>query len=328
MKIFIMPALVAVLLILQFVSLARIGSLQDDLRNTRNELTNMTSQQSSQINSIYSRIDDRLKKQASIISSYDYEFGAVNTANLTLPLTFQVTPREIKEDTSLALYVSGESVAMSRSGTNFTATLPANIFSTLEARVVIEDGGVTRTEDLPVQENLRYRALPTVYARFENINASYSRNPDGLSGEYKISGRIGADVKPAMNGNTIEQARVVIDRDGEIIAEKLIGNGNGIWSPHESPLFTESPEAKPVPIKGGTIFIDIDEKFTLSARQALTFTVVAVDSLGLSHRVIAENFTLDARAEPVKEVYWRLLKDASMTISKNGEVLYETSFTQ
>ncbi|MDD5703775.1 MAG: hypothetical protein PHU23_17205, partial [Dehalococcoidales bacterium] len=319
MKKFIIPALVAVLIILQFVSLARIGSLQDELMNTRNELRNFMSQQSghmsSQINSIYSGIDDMLKKQASIISSYDCEFGVVDTANLTLPVTFQIVPREIKEDTSVALYVSGESFAMSRSGTSFTATVPASIFSTLEARVAIEDGGVTRTEDLPVQDDLRYRALPIVDARFENIDGSYSKNPDGQSGEYTISGRIGMDVKPAMNGNTIEQARVVIDRDGTIVYDKTLASG--LWN-----TTGDNPDLhadQPVRIGGGTAFLDIAEKFTISTGQSLTFTVSAVESLGLTHQ---EKFVLVAGANPVMDLKMRSLEDTTI-IGKNGEVLYD-----
>jgi hypothetical protein len=320
MRKFIMPALVAILIILQFVSLARIDNLQDELRNTRNELGNIISQQSGQINSIYSRIEDLLKKQASIISSYDYEFGAVDTASLTLPVTFQVIPREIKDDTRVALDVSGESITMSRNGTNFIATLPASIFSTLEVRVAIEDGGVTRTEDLSILEDLRYRALPIVDARFENINASYSKNPDGQSGEYKISGRIGVVVKPAMNGNTIEQARVVIDRDGTIIFDKTLAGGP--WNtPSDNP---DLSTGQPVPVRDGTAFLDIDEKFTLSSGQTLTFTVIAVDSLGLTHQ---EKFALDAGTGPIMELKMRPPEEATI-IGKNGEVLYDPSFAK
>ena len=328
MKKFIIPALVVVLIILQFVSLARIGSLQDELMNTRNDLRNLMSQQSghmsSQINNIYSSIDTMLKKQASIISSYDCEFGAVDTTDLTLPVTFQVVPREVKEDTSVALFVSGESVAMSRSGTSFTATVPVNIFGTLEARVAIEDGGVTRSEDLPVQEDLRYRVLPIVDVRFENIDGSYSKNPDGQSGEYTISGRIGVDVKPAMNGNTIEQARVVIDRDGTIVFDKTLAGG--LW--HAVGDKSEVQTDQPVRIGGETVFLDIAEKFPLSTGQTLTFTVLAVDSLGLTHQ---KKFALVAGTDPIMglnmDFKMRTIEDATI-IGKNGEVLYDPSFVK
>ena len=130
-------------------------------------------------------------------------------------------------------------------------------------------------------------------------------------------------VKPAMNGNTIEQARVVIDRDGTIIFDKTLAVGP--WNtPSDNP---DLSTGQPVPVRDGTAFLDIDEKFTLSSGQTLTFTVVAIDSLGLTYRDMAEKFTLDAGAEPLKEINWEVLEGTTI-IGKNGEVLYDPSFAK
>lgn len=69
-----------------------------------------------------------------------------NVGKLTIPLIFNISPKETKEDTSATLYVSGQSVAMSRNGTNFTATIPVNIFDIIEAKVVLSDSGIEKTE--------------------------------------------------------------------------------------------------------------------------------------------------------------------------------------
>lgn len=294
MKKSILTILIAALAVLQVISLARIGDLQEDLRGTKNQLASMSSNQSSQINNIYANIDTLLKRQSSIIDSYEFSFGKADVDKLAVPLTLSVTPKETKADTQATLYVSGENAVMSRNGTTFTATFWVNIFDPIEVKVILADSGIEKTEKLEIMNNLQTEMLPTVYARFERQSGTiYSKKPNELLGEYQSKGNLSIEAKPVVN-NTIENARLVIDINGKVVAEEPVNTGND-W-------------------------IAIDYKFTLSAGDELTMTVIATDSLGLNHRTVIEKMILNENAEPVHGEEWRWIGEVTIT-DKNGKVL-------
>lgn len=291
--------LISILIVLQILSLSRIGSMQNDLRNVKNQLDNLASYQSNQISNIYTNIDSMLKRQSSILDSYDYSFGTIDSDKLTVPVTFNITAKEVKSDTQAMLYVSGESIEMRKNGTTFAATIPADIFDALEAKVVLADGGIQRTEKLEVWENLREKVLPTVYIRFEGENSSgYSKNPGENTGEYQSKLSLRLDVKPVQN-NTIEKARLVIEIDGKVISEK--------------------------PFNSGGLLNNIDEKITLSAGKTLTMSVLATDSLGLVHKTVINKFMLDENADQINGDDWMWM-DTVIIIGKDGKVLYAPQY--
>jgi len=302
MKKYIMHILIAILLILQFISINRIKNLQNDLRNANIQLSNAISQQSSQIDGIYNNIDSMLKRQSSIIDSYEYSFGEVDRDNLTIPVTFNIVPKEIKEDTVATLHISDKSAVMSRNGPTFTATLPVYIFDQLNAMVVLADSGVEKTEKLEMWENLREKVLPVVNVMFKDSGgAHYSKIAGKLSGEFKKKGRISLEVKSVPNNN-IEKARLIIDIDGKVVSEKPINTG-GIWC-------------------------DIDEKIVLSTGQELIMAVEATDSFGLIHKSIIYKFSLDEQANPIHGDEWAWLNNDIIIMDKNGKVLYAPHYEE
>lgn len=299
MKKYIPHILISIFIILQLISLNHIGNLQNELRDTKDQLANIASDQSREIQNIYSNIDTMLKRQSSIIDSYDYSFGKIDSNKLTVPVTFNITPKEKKADTSATLYLSGQSMAMSKNDTAFVATLSVSVFDTIEAKVVFADSGIQRTEKLEVVESLRERVLPTLYARFEGESgSSYSKKPGELSGEYQRKGNLSLDVKPVEN-NKIEKARLVIAIDGNIVSEE--------------------------PINTGGLMSDIDKKITLSAGEALKMSVMATDSLGLIYETVIDTMTLDKNAEPMHGDEWNWMGDVIIT-DKDGKVLYAPQY--
>ncbi len=301
MKKYAKAIIIAVLIALQVVSLARIGDLQKELIDTKHQLANLASEQSRSINNIYTNIDSMLKRQSSIIDSFDYLLGELDADKLTIPVTFTVTPKEIKEDTIAKIYVSGENAVMSRNGTSFTATIPVDIFSTFEAKVILSDSEIERTEGLEVYQDLRESVLPTIYAQFEgHSGSSYRKKPSELSGEYYRKGNLYVEAKSAAK-NTIKEASLVIDIDGDVISEKPIENRDE----HTNGFFA-----------------DIEERFTLSAGQTLTMSVVAKDSFGLIHKTIIELYSLDENADPMHGDEWTWMGHVTI-MDKDGNILYE-----
>lgn len=288
--------LIGLLIVLQFLSFSRIGTLQDELTNTRNQMEHMASDQTNQMNNIYSNIDSLLKRQASIIDSFDYSFGNVDSEKLTVPITFEITPKETKTGTSATLKIFDQSAVMNRNGTTFTATISTDIFKPFEATVVLADSGVERTEKLEVPEDLQSNILPVVRAILESVSEStiYQLNPGELNGEYQRKGNVILEVKPVKN-NRIEQARLVYDIDGKIVYEKDIDTDAGLT--------------------------EMNKKITVAAGETLTVSVLATDSFGLIHKSIVDVLTLNKKAEPVHENDWMWLGQTTI-IDKNGKVLY------
>ncbi|AGA67924.1 hypothetical protein Desdi_0378 [Desulfitobacterium dichloroeliminans LMG P-21439] len=300
MKKNLVPMLIILLIVLQAMSLSRLGDLQNDLRNTQNQLASIEMNQSREMSTIYTNIDSMLKRQSSILDSYDYSLGKLDRDKLTVPITFKITPKETKADTHVTLYMSDESVDMSKNGTTFTGTLGADLFEPIEAKVVLVDSGIERTEKMEIAENLRGNVLPDVYARFERRGETkiYSKQPNQLSGEYNFEGNLSLDVKPVRN-NTIEKARLIIDVDGKVVSEEPLNTG-GQWT-------------------------EIDKQWILSAGETLTMSVIATDTLGLNHKKILDKFALDENAEPAHEDEWMWMDEVIIT-DQAGKVLYAPQY--
>ncbi len=295
------PVLIFVLILLQIITVVRIGSLQNNLTNTRNQLNQIISEQSNKISNIYTNIDTMLKRQSSIIDSYDYSFGLVDIEKLTIPVTFIITPKETKETTSILLYVSGESAAMNKEGTIFSVSVDVPVLNIFEVKAVIIDGDIQRTEKIDVWENLRERVFPTLYINYEGENTSgYIKEQKKLSGEYYKIGNLFVEIKEAVN-NTIVNSLLVSEIDDTVVSEKSIEISRGSW-------------------------IKIDERYPLSAGQTLTMTIVATDSLGFIHRSIIDKIQLDGNADILSDSNIYFPVDFVIT-DKNGKVLPSLTVT-
>lgn len=291
----IVPILLAILIVLQLISLSRIEQLKNELNNTKNQLSNLSSSISGQINSLTANIHQALSKQSSMVDHFEYTFGDFDKGQLTLPVTFKVVPKEVTPEAAMTLELSGKRIAMERSGTTFTATLTVGIFKIFEAGVVLSDQGMEKSEKLEVADNLRFRLLPTLFAHFEgNSMMNYTKSSGALSGTYHRSGQIALDVKPVEN-NTIEKARLVLEVDGKMVKE--------------------------LPMNSGGLPSDFDLSVPLSADQRLVLSVEATDGFGLIHQSIVEKLSLDGQAEPIRGEDWMWMGEAIIK-HPDGTILF------
>ena len=295
MKKYALPALLVLLVILQILSLSRISRLKNDLQNTQNQLSSLISSQSGQISSLYSRIENLLNQQDSLIEGFDYSFGMLDQETLTVPVTFTVIPKEVKTDARAFLHVSDQSTEMVRNGPAYDASLQVSVFELFQAVFVQAVDGVEKTETLAVAGNLRNRLLPIVDARFDSMGQTgYRREQNAASGTYTWDGQLWMLFKPADETNTIEDARYVIDLDGTILSEN--------------------------PIDSQGQFQAIKETFAFTVGQTLTFSVQATDSYGLIHQVVLERVRLDSNMEPIHDEWPHM----EIIMKESGEVVYES----
>lgn len=289
-----LPYVVAVLIIMQFMMLSRIGSLQNELANTKNELINLSSLQSGHIVSLYHRIDKLLSSQDSILSRFDYVLGAVDPNELTVLVTFTISPKELTADTRAVLHVSGASTAMVRNGTVFTAAIPVDFFKQMDVTVALAEGNTEKIERLAITKNLSQEVLLSVFSTFEGNN-HFMKKVDANSGTYQIAGKAIIETKPVPI-NSIQSASLVIDIDGRIVADRPLPANPS------SPSLTEN----------------IDEKIEIAAGQKLTMSAKVTDQLGLSYTAIVDQFALDAQSNPVRSAEWRA-NEVTIT-DRNGKV--------
>jgi len=139
--------IIVLLVIINFFTLFKLYSLEKtfnrELYYYKNDVNNLRND----INNIYNNVDEKLKKQASIIDSFNITLGNnLNSDNLTVPFEFAITPKENSDDLIVSILINEEKIIMKKSNSTYTATYDANIFDDLELKVVLEKNGEEKIE--------------------------------------------------------------------------------------------------------------------------------------------------------------------------------------
>ena len=128
-------------------SIVMIYDLTEKVENLQMSFSNQLSSINSSINSIYSNVDEALKKQTSIVSSVEEYKGNLNDADLTVPVSIKIVPKVVSEDTKLSVEIGDKIYPLSKSnGTEYSATVNVPLFNMEEAVLLIESKGETKTE--------------------------------------------------------------------------------------------------------------------------------------------------------------------------------------
>lgn len=282
----------ALLLLLQAISLFRIGSLQSQITNLNNQISGLQTSQSSLANSIYTNVEDLLKKQGSIIDSYDFSMGDVDKDGYKVPVTFSVTPKESSADTIAALILSGENIAMVRTGTTYKATGNISIFENLSAAIVLSDNGVDRTEKLGDFGMLMEKFIPSYFVTFDGTSG-YSKKNGEAAGTYERRGNITLELHSSGNA-AFKEAVMITEIDDVVVSEDPLADRQAL---------------------------QVNKKLDLSAGQTLVMYVSAVDSLGLVHKQIINEFSIDSEGNPDDDEYWNW-NNKETILDEDGNILH------
>lgn len=292
MKNKVVPILIAALVISQVLLLARINDLQSQLNNARSEINNQSTYMRNEINTIYSNVDETLKREASLIEIASTVLGTLNVDTLTAPITFSITPKEVSENTAVSLNIDGELIPMDKTGTTFTATVNRDIFGSASPMIVIDENGVKKTtqDDRIMIWSMKDSLLPSLHPRLMG-QSSYG------GGNYKVNKTLQADYKHVESGITFTEMRFAIKVDDEIISDELI--------PADS-----LPD-------GWTV----DRTIPLKDGQTCVMTVIATDSIGLEHRCTVDHWVGGANAQ--REPWF----DDEQIYSADGKLLWKPEYT-
>lgn len=171
--------LLTVMLIFNFFSVMDMNNRFDNLEsNISYRFENI----SSNINNIFSEvasISDDNKAQASLVTSFEYEYGELKKGNRKIPVKVKITPKTVTEDTALFLELGGRTVEMQKSEgkTAFVAEFETDIFAKTDddnVKLVIKRGDTAESEELDWSISHLYNEyLPSIWIYFAFDKSEY-----------------------------------------------------------------------------------------------------------------------------------------------------------
>lgn len=133
----------------------QLSNLASDMQQVKNELKSEISYLQNQIN----ELQEQLEQQDSILSSFEYTLGDINSKNNTVETTLKCVPKAISEGTTVTVIVGNETITLeAREGGVYTATKQLPLFADMSGgvTVAVTTGGITNTQ---IVSDLFYDAL-------------------------------------------------------------------------------------------------------------------------------------------------------------------------
>lgn len=141
-----------------YFAISTMNQLSDiayDVDQTRNELKT----EINRLNWQLEELEEQLEQQNSILSSFEYTLGEINSANNTVETTLKCVPKVVSEDTTVTVLLGGENITLEeKAGGVYTATKQLPLFDDMsgEVTVAVTTSGITNTQIVP---DLFYDAL-------------------------------------------------------------------------------------------------------------------------------------------------------------------------
>ena len=272
------------LVVILVMGYIKISELTNEISNLKGQIAYWQTEGNNirnEISSIYNNVDERLKQEASLISSVTYDLGKFNSTTHQAEILLKVVPKNITDEMTLSVRIGDETADFSRNGNEFTATLKAGIFMDYGSypMLSIKTEGSTLTEQMDTVDLslLYYNYLPNVYA--DIWGSSTHRN-----GSLAINGNVSVDCKPSSPdcNITLKRVELVTELDGKEIARKDL---------------TSKKAEEHYDVK-------IEETYKLNGGKELSMYVEAEDTAGYIHRSTKYSWleSGDTAGHPMEEV--------------------------
>lgn len=267
-----------------------ISDLRNEIDNLRNSHIYAIDDLRDNINLIYSNVDGKLKKQASLFSKIDYDYGEPDTATKKAKLSLTVVPKTLTDDMKISVTIGDETVEFVRSGNEFNATALVDLFLDYGAypMLTIQTADSTQTEyaeDISL-DGLYYKYLPTLDADITaNSSFNYGASVLRVNGTLNISDNSDKSDFEA----TVKSYTLVTEMNGketdrkDITAEVMAAEDDYSSSFNETYKITESDK--------------------------LRIYVIAEDSLGFIHKSLAYSWQNSVEVMP-EMIYDELIYDS------------------
>ena len=165
--------------ILLIVCLVQMSNLKTEISNMRSNMGNQISNIQTNINNSYSYIEETLKKEASIVSNAEWEFGKMDIEAGTVEVKAYVIPKEYQPDATQAFFICGdEEVPAKYNNGKYEVTMEVPLFEDVSIpSVIFKENEMIRTESLDWIFNPRNELLPVVYA-YNAGSVSFGKSKD------------------------------------------------------------------------------------------------------------------------------------------------------
>jgi len=212
------------LIVVLIIGCIKITKLTNEISNLRNQIDYLESHVNTiggSIDSIYNNVDERLKQEASLISSVEYEVGEINIETHEAEVKFKVVPKSITDEMLLSVSMGEDSVGFSREGNEFTTILKCGIFLDHGSKPIIS----IQTAEGIQTEQLEDVKLGSLYREFlPYVDAEMSGTTTETNASLTIDGNVSVNCKPSSPEETItlKKIEVVTELDGKEIERKDI----------------------------------------------------------------------------------------------------------
>lgn len=284
----------AALAVCVFALFERTNELESRIASNHSNLQSQISNMLYEIDDIYSNVDSKLNKQASILSSAETEFGKLNASTNSAEVKFSIVPKVVTDDMRVFITAGNEKAELVREGNVFSGEISADIFidENFYPLVSVETGGTTQTEYLEENDlmSLWGKYLPVLWG-------SYS-----VEGTKIHNGKVSFNT--AYNINFYKTDYACMD-EFYLVSEK---NGNEISRED----ITKDVKASHT-YDQGSYSSTVNKSHYVSKGDNICVYVVAVDSLGYTYKVsilywkelesVSENPVLLPDSECVMQIY-------------------------
>lgn len=287
--------IIAALILFNIFTLSKINSIE---RNLDNNIQYFSSEQNNlrrEMSNIYSNVDEKLKKQASILDSFDITFGDKLTEDLTVPVSISVTPKENTDNLTAELLINDVRNPMTKTGTSFIASVDAYIFDPFQIKVVLNNNGTEKIETIDKYDDLRYKYML-------DINANFIGSVKYNSGKYEYDGDIVIHFF-GPSESSLEKVSILRYLNGKILDEQEVDMHGSDSTMHS--------------IKG-----DVE----LSANDRIEVYVNVQDNNGIIYKYIVKADEIDSEGKLVRMTPEWTNGSVIEIKDKNGKVLFENDY--
>lgn len=289
---------IVVLVIALCVCIFKITTLESDLKNLDKAMDWQYQQVTNQVQSIYQNVDEKLREEASLLSSVEAEYGEFDLENHTIDVTVKLVPKLISEEMKVQVSINGRTAELSRTGNSFTGTVPVDIYNIGELMLLtIDTAAGTQTQylsDIQV-EYLWGGIIPSLYY------CDISGDETFEDGKYTLNGHLDINCSPVTDTPDVkfEKFVLVTELNGkevkrEDITEEVLNYESyphGVYWRSEYNMECEAVEG--------------DE---------LGIYLEATDSLGYLHRMLLH--------------HWKVLDGATAEAVDGSEYIYDPNGVQ
>ena len=286
------------LLVFSLVQIVMLRNEINNLKSVNSRLSSEINQINGNINSIYTNVDEKLKKQASILSGVNYDIGEINNDNETVPVSLKVVPKNLSDDMQLAVKIGDETTAFTRKGNEFTAEFNVGLFIGYEEYplLTIKNAEGTQSEYLE-DVDLSYqfdKYFPTLEADIQGSSTTYRDSSAHINSTFNVS------VHQYGNDSDVTFTKITLV---EMLNGEEIGRKDITDKVTEADIsYTEKYEKD----------IDISDGYDLR------LYIIAENSLGYTHEVLAGCW-MDDKTEAMIETDL----DNEIIYDKNGNMLWQ-----